>query len=159
MIRLISLSTAILFVVGCAGLAPKEVRQLTYVDEVKGQKNVLYGRALAHFGKAFVNSNYAIKVSNESAGQIVAKGTLNCADTDMLGIRVQKFVSFDVDFQAKDGKYRMALEDLMVVSKDGTIDPLDSRQISSAEKVEGLKPCFEEFRSGLKKALAGGTDF
>ena len=159
MFRIIVLSALALSIVGCAGLAPKEVRQLAYVDEVKAPKSELYSRALAHFGKAFVDSNYAIKVSNEAAGQIVAKGTLDCAEPDMFGVRVPKLISFDVDFQAKDGKYRLALEDLMVVSKEGTADPLDSRQLTSSEKVEKVKPCFDEFRSRLKKAVAGGADF
>mgnify|MGYP001358319753 CR=1 FL=1 len=143
---------------GCATLAPPEERQVQFIENVSASKAEAFSRALAYFGKAFGDAHKAIKVQNADAGQIVAKGNYPCSIFRQTGDFSNYSVHFDLDFQAKDKRIRLAFEDMRMV--DGNSDPVawDYGQIDSREKAARVgRECLVSLKSSLLKAIDGGN--
>ncbi len=142
---------------GCATLAPVEDRKVEYIENTKAKKSEAYSAALAHFGKLFGNASAAIKISNAEAGQIVAKGVVECNVLRQFGEIYPHNLRFDLDFQAKDNRVRLAFENLVMTDHLGTEQGYAVRQLTDRAKVEQAKSCLEPIRAGLLKAIGGST--
>ena len=153
MTRILLAVSLMLTFAGCASLAPREQRQLQFVENTTAPKATAYNRAMGYIAKNFGNSNVAIRMKDEASGQIILKGNVACNEMRQFGDTNDYFLGFNLDFQAKDNKVRFLFEDLEMLKKDGTSVPFANNQLTSAGDTEKVKPCIEPVRSGMLKAI------
>jgi hypothetical protein len=154
----ISLLSPLILLAGCATLAPPEVRKVSYVEETKANKGETYQRALKLLAKKFGDSNSTIKVQDKEAGQIVAKGVVQCLVLRQAGDFLNDYnLGFTLDFEAKENKYRLLFEDLVILDATGKAFGYSYNQMTSAEQVEKVKPCLAPIRTELAAAINGGS--
>ncbi len=137
-------------------LAPSEIRKKEYVVTTKAKKADAYSKALAHFAKTFGDANEAIKIKNEGAGQIVAKGNVPCRALPGDGISEYN-LWFDLDFQAKDNKVRFVFEDLIIkFGYNGSPAPT-MFNIQKKEDVGKLDKCLKPIVDATMEAINGSA--
>ena len=107
-------------------LAPVDVRAVSRVDDVGDMnKETAYSRALVWFQ----NNNHdraGIQVTSSDAdtATIVGTGEMQCHSSVGAGLRAmglgfnQNYLRFNMEFQAKDGRFRIAFTDLFYYVTD-----------------------------------------
>jgi hypothetical protein len=138
-----------------ATLAPPQDRQVVFVEDSKAPKAEAYSRAHAYFAKTFTDANHAIKSRDEAAGQIVARGNVDCNVFRQTGDTNSYVATCTLDFQAKDNRVRIAFEDLKMLGEHGSEPSWGYLQIGSKEQAEKIRSCLEPVRAGIMKAVAG----
>ncbi len=139
-----------------AQLLPTDQRQVAFVDQTSVKKAEAYKRALAYLSKTYKDANHAIKVRDESGGQIVADGNVECDAFKGGALDGAIYtLKFNLDFQAKDNKVRTSFENLEVTTPSGGGMIVNAgSQISGPEGLAKAKACVEPVRAALAKAVA-----
>jgi len=91
---------------------PVERRNYIQIRNVEKPKADIYNAALEYFARAFVSANDVLQLKNPDTGKIVGKGI-----TPISIMMMTWDIKFTFDFEARDGKYRVAFYDFMVPEK------------------------------------------
>lgn len=147
--------------VGCATIAPPDVRKASFVEKTSQTKSASFNRALAYLAKNMGDSNSAIKLKDPESARIVVKMNSPCNAIRPWGDFMNNYsASYTADFQAKDKRFRLNFEDVhILVDQTGA---LAGTNISGAKEMDKVKSeCLSGVVASLKSAIdsGGGSDW
>ncbi len=133
--------------------APVADRKVEFIDQTGVDKITAYRRALAHLSKTMADSNKSLKVHDETSGQIVAQGNVDCNSLrSPVMFATTMNAKFVIDFQAKDQRSRLVFEDVQMAMPDGSFTW--SGQIGSKEDMEKVRlECLEPIHAELINSI------
>jgi Domain of unknown function (DUF4468) with TBP-like fold len=106
-----------MFIFGCAGSMPVPQEDLKYekVYEIPGStKDVIYQKSIQFLVHEFVSAKDVIQSQDKESGTILGKGNMRVT---MMGVTQNKPLDFSIEIDCKDGKVRIAFENLGVNCK------------------------------------------
>lgn len=137
----------------CVTLLPREERRVEKVYETTLSKKEIYDRALVHLAKSLGNANMAIQIRDLENGRIVSQGTFK----NRIGYSCLYgcLISFNVDFTAKDKKYRIIFDDLEKWSLNEYGAKVSLLGPSSQKDIVEMK---KEYLDAIEKELVGSIE-
>jgi hypothetical protein len=123
-----SLVSIVLLVASCARrLAPIDVRTVSRVVEVRDvARDTAYSRALVWFENNHGSAGIRVTSSDPATATIVSSGEMQCSSSVGSGLRAmglglnQNYLRFNLTFQAKDDRFRIAFGELFYYVTDAT---------------------------------------
>src|SRR2546428_1095702 len=157
----------VLVAASCARhVAPIDVRAVARVDDVRGvEKDEAYSRALVWFQNNHDRAGIQVTTSDPDAARIVGSGEMQCHSSVGSGLRAmglgfnQNYLRFNLEFQAKDGRFRIAFTDLFYYVTDIRYASSNLAQGPSdqADVVALYRDCLKGLESSLLQALGRRT--
>lgn len=147
-------------------LAPVDVRTVSRVDDLRDvDKEAAYSRALVWFQNNHDRAAIQVTSSDPDTARIVGTGEMQCHSSVGAGLRAmglgfnQNYLRFNMEFQAKDGRFRIAFTDLFYYVTDIRYAGSNLAQGPSDQADVGAlyRDCLKGLESSLLQALGGRT--
>jgi hypothetical protein len=141
-----------------------DVRSVTRVVDVAGvDAQAAYSRALAWFETNHGRATIRLGSHDPEAGAIVGGGEMQCHSSVGAGLRAmglgrnQNYLRFNMDFQAKDGRFRVVFGELYYYIHDVQFETSHLQQgPSNQREVELLyRDCLKDVEASLVGAVTG----
>jgi hypothetical protein len=155
----------VLLAASCARrLAPIDVRTVSRVNEVRDiDKDTAYSRALVWFENNHDRAGIRVTSSDPATAAIVGSGEMQCNSSVGSGLRAmglgfnQNYLRFNVEFQAKDDRFRVAFTELYYYIHDVRYDSSNLQQgPSNQADVDALyRDCLKDLEASLVQAVGG----
>jgi hypothetical protein len=153
---------------GCATrLAPIDVRAVTNVNDVRDvNKQTAYSRALIWFENNHDRAGIRVTSHDPETATIVGSGEMQCHSSVGSGLRAmglglnQNYLRFNVEFQARDGRFRIAFTELFYYLTDIRYSGSNLAQgPSNRPEVDALyQDCLKPLETSLMHAVGGSPD-
>jgi len=154
---------SILLFGNCLSVLPREQRRTEAVFTTQLTKKEIYDRALVYLAKSLVNANLSVQIRDPENGRIVSNGKLKYQSG--LQCLYSCDLEFNIDLTAKDGKYRIILDDILMYGNNqygqrtGIIKPYSEKELASI-KEEFLIPLQKELVDSIEgRFMAPQEDF
>lgn len=124
----------------------------------------IYKAFQATIADLFKNSKNVVKLDDDQDGHMIGKGTTK-VNYKYMGVGQQALMSFTFDFKAKDGKYRLQMNDFSFVEeyRKYTMAEAPERKGIGHRVLEQAKTECDRiialFQAGMRKSLAASNDF
>ena len=158
-------------VLGCAAkLAPIDTRAVTAVDDISNvDRGTAYSRALIWFDNNHGRAGIRVTNRDPETATIVGSGEMQCHSSVGAGLRAmgmgfnQNYLRFNVEFQARDGRFKISFTELFYYVTDIRYSGSNLTQgPSSKAEVDTLyRECLRPLEMGLARAVAtsSSSDF
>lgn len=153
---------------GCAAkLAPLDVRAVTKVSDIRDvNKESAYSRALIWFENNHDRAGVRVTSRDPETATIVGSGEMQCHASVGSGLRAmgmgfnQNYLRFNLEFQARDGRLRVAFTELFYYVTDIRYSGSNLAQgPSNKAEVDALyQDCLKPLEDSLVRAVGGPTD-
>lgn len=124
-------------------LAQPSARKIEYIQKSNVKADKAYQNALGFFSKNFKDANSAIKLRDEKNKRIISSASIPCNALRPGYLTLDFYVRANLDFQSKDGRFRLLIEDAEIVSSEGThayVGQIESASDMAKVKTECLDP-------------------
>ncbi|MCZ8363035.1 MAG: DUF4468 domain-containing protein [Microcystis sp. LE19-251.1A] len=139
----------------CVSLLPKEQRAKEKVFDSKNKSQIIYERAKVFFVKETDELMSGINFKHTENNRIVIPTAIKCV-LSPYGAAVNGRVKFKLDFIAKDFKYKIRFEDILVQGINQSGAYIDTQYPDTLEHLEYVYgQCLTPFEDGLFKAIEG----
>lgn len=154
---------SILLFGNCLSVLPREQRRTEAVFTTQLTKKEIYDRALVYLAKSLVNANLNIQIRDSENGRIVSHRNLRYQSgfQCLYGCDLE----FNIDLTAKDGKYRIILDDVLMYGNNqygqriGILKPYSETELNEI-KDEFLIPLQKELVDSIEgRFMAPKEDF
>jgi hypothetical protein len=150
--------TTLLSACSSGQLLPEQERKAEYIESIPGNKNELFNRALTYLSKKVTDSNHAIKLRDDSSAKIVAHLNTPCNAVRSALYIYELDADFNLDFQAKDSKVRVAFEDIVIIDRQSNhisyMGQVDSKENFDKVVGECIKPIYSDLLKSIKTTQA-----
>jgi hypothetical protein len=152
-------------------LAPVDVRAVSQVNDVGGvDKETAYSHALVWFQNNHDRAGIRITSNDPATATITGSGDMQCNSSLGAGLRGmglgfnQNYLRFNVQFQAKDGRYKVTLSELFYYLMDIRYASSNLQQGPANQTEVDLlyRDCLKDLEASLMQTVAGqaaGSDF
>lgn len=154
-----------LFAASCARrLAPLDVRTVSKVNDVASvDKDAAYSRALVWFESNHGRAGIRVTSRDPASATITGSGDMQCNSSVGAGLRGmgmglnQNYLRFNVDFQAKDGRYKVTFSELFYYLNDIRYPSSNLQQGPSDQSEVDLlySDCLQDLEASLVRTVAG----
>ena len=157
------LVVAVVLATGCASqLAPLAVRTVSQVDDVPGvDQGDAYARALVWFESSHDRAALRVTSKDPTTATIAASGEMQCHSSVGSGLRAmglgfnQNYLRFNMVFQARAGRVKIAFSELFYFIKDVRYESSSLTQgPANKEEVDTLhRECLKPLEDSLMQAV------
>jgi hypothetical protein len=151
------LLVSVLTLASCATAMKKEDSVFTFVETTTVDKVPAFNSALSYLAKNLGDSNYAIKIKDETNGKIITQIGTGCNELRAFADFSNYTVNYTLEADFKDKKVRLSLE-----GNTYTQVGIDGKHVVVSEALreyqkDGVKACASKIKDGLLASLKTST--
>ncbi len=148
----------ILCIQACLTVMPITDRKMERIIQTDLNKNLAYDRALTWFAKNLNNSNQAVQIRDKETSRIVSNMQTECLGSSLnTAFGQRSFVTFSIEFQAKDNRARIRFENIEHYVMTPAITHADAGPWSADDLEEIKTKCLNPIVDRLLIYLKEGT--